>query len=61
MMTEPGPEDGLDVSRWQSRRHRDSLGKGTEVQVSLESSGHSERTSPDQTMGFAAEGRFDQR
>lgn len=53
-------KEGLDLSRWQSRKHTDNLRKGMEVHTSLESSGHDEQTPPDQTTGSAAEGRLDQ-
>lgn len=37
--------EGLDLSRWWRRQHRDNLVKGMEVQISLESSGDYEQIS----------------
>lgn len=49
---------GLD--RWKDRRYGDNIGKGIEVQISLEFSGDCKQTPSDWTRGFAAEGSLDQ-
>lgn len=48
------------MTQMEQQMTRDNLGKGTKIQITLESSGDCEQNTSDYTMGFAAESRLDQ-